>query len=71
MKIWNISIHQLRSNNEDEYADHKIIELLEEYEIKWKSMTFYSWSQNEIAKQCFHTLFEWTHAILRIQRVRI
>ncbi len=64
MKIQNTSIQRLRSNNEDEYADHQIIELLEEHEIKWKSTTSYNSSQNEVAKQCFHTLFERTHAIL-------
>ncbi len=44
MKTRNISIHRLRSDNEDEYADHQIIELLEEHEIKWKSMTSYNLS---------------------------
>jgi len=34
MKTQNISIHRLRSGNEDEYADHQIIELLKEHEIK-------------------------------------
>jgi len=34
MKIQNTSIQQLRSDNEDEYADHQIIELLEEHEVK-------------------------------------
>ena len=34
MKTRDISIHRLRSDNEDEYADHQIIELLEEHEIK-------------------------------------
>jgi hypothetical protein len=34
MKIQDTLIHQLCSNNEDEYADHQIIELLEEHEIK-------------------------------------
>jgi len=34
MKTQDTSIHQLRSNNEDEYADHQIIELLKEHEIK-------------------------------------
>ena len=64
MKIQNISIHWLHSNNEDEYADHQIIELLKEHEIKWKSITSYNSSQNEVAERCFHTLFEWTYVIL-------
>jgi len=34
MKTRDTSIHQLRSDNEDEYADHQIIELLKEHEIK-------------------------------------
>jgi hypothetical protein len=34
MKTQSTSIHRLRSDNEDEYADHRIIELLEEHEIK-------------------------------------
>jgi len=34
MKIQSTSIQRLRSDNEDEYADHQIIELLEEHEIK-------------------------------------
>jgi len=34
IKIQDISIHQLHSDNEDEYADHQIIELLKEHEIK-------------------------------------
>ncbi len=44
MKTQDISIHWLRSNNKDEYADHQIIELLKEHEIKWKSMTSYNLS---------------------------
>jgi len=64
MKTWDTSIHRLHSDNEDEYADHQIIELLKEHEIKWKSTTSYNSSQNEIAKQCSCTLFEWTRAIL-------
>ena len=44
MKTWDILIHQLHSNNEDEYADHQIIELLKEHEIKWKSMISYNLS---------------------------
>jgi len=34
MKTQSTSIQRLRSDNEDEYADHQIIELLEEHEIK-------------------------------------
>jgi len=34
MKIQSTSIQRLRSDNEDEYADHQIIELLEEHKIK-------------------------------------
>ncbi len=34
MKTRSISIYRLRSDNEDEYADHQIIELLEEHEVK-------------------------------------
>ncbi len=64
MKTQDTSIHQLRSNNEDEYADHQIIELLKEHEIKWESTTSYNSSQNEVAKRCFRTLFERTRAIL-------
>ncbi len=64
MKIQSTSIQRLRSDNEDEYADHQIIELLEEHEVKWKSMTSYNSSQNEVAERCFHTLFERTRAIL-------
>ncbi len=44
MKTWSILIHWLHSNNEDEYIDHQIIKLLEEHEIKWKSMTSYNLS---------------------------
>ncbi len=44
MKTWNTLIHWLRSDNEDEYADHQIIELLKEHEIKWKLMTSYNLS---------------------------
>ncbi len=64
MKTRSISIHRLRSDNEDKYADHQIIELLEEHEVKWKSMTSYNSSQNEVAERCFCTLFERTRAIL-------
>ncbi len=64
MKTWNILIHWLHSDNKDEYADHQIIELLKEHKIKWKSMTLYNLNQNEVAKRCFYTLFEWTCAIL-------
>ena len=64
MKIQSTSIQQLRSDNEDEYADHQIIELLEEHKVKWESMTSYNLSQNEVAEQCFCTLFERTRAIL-------
>jgi len=34
MKTRNTSIHRLHSDNEDEYADHQIIELLKEHEVK-------------------------------------
>ncbi len=34
MKTRDTLIHRLRSNNEDEYADHQIIELLKEHEVK-------------------------------------
>jgi len=34
IKTQNTSIQRLRSDNEDEYADHQIIELLEEHEVK-------------------------------------
>jgi len=34
MKTQSTSIQRLRSDNEDEYADHQIIELLEEHEVK-------------------------------------
>ncbi len=71
MKTRDTSIHQLHSDNEDEYADHQIIELLKEHEIKWESMTSYNSSQNEIAEQCFHTLFERTRAILTSVKLSI
>ncbi len=64
MKNRDTLIHQLRSDNEEKYADHHIIDLLKKYEIKWESMTSYNSSQNKVAERCFHTLFEWTHAIL-------
>ena len=64
MKNRNTSIHQLRSNNEEKYADHYIIDLLKKHEIKWKLMTSYNSSQNKVAEWCFPTLFEWTCAIL-------
>ncbi len=64
MKNRNTSIHQLRSDNEEKYADHHIIDLLKKHEIKWKLMTSYNSSQNKVAEGCFHTLFEWTCAIL-------
>ncbi len=64
IKTQNISIHQLRSDNEDEYADYQIIELLKKHKIKWKSMTSYNLSQNKVAERCFCTLFERTCAIL-------
>jgi len=64
MKTQSTSIHRLYSDNEDEYADHQIIELLEEHEVKWKSMTSYNSSQNKVIKRCFCTLFEQTRAIL-------
>ena len=38
--------------------------MLKEHEIKWESTISYNSSQNEVAERCFHTLFEWTHAIL-------
>ncbi len=59
------------TDNEDEYADHQIIELLKEHEIKWKSTTSYNSSQNEIAERCFHTLFERTRAILTSVKLSI
>jgi len=34
MKNRNTSIHQLRSDNEEKYADHHIIDLLKKHEIK-------------------------------------
>ncbi len=71
MKTQNISIHRLRSGNEDEYADHQIIELLKEHEIKWESTTSYNSSQNEVAERCFHTLFERTRAILTSVKLSI
>ncbi len=71
MKIQSTSIQRLRSDNEDEYADHQIIELLEEHEIKWKSMTSYNSSQNEVAERCFRTLFERTRAILTSVKLSI
>ncbi len=71
MKTQSTSIHRLRSDNEDEYADHQIIELLEEHEIKWKSTTSYNLSQNEVAERCFHTLFERTRAILTSVKLSI
>ncbi len=64
IKTQNISIHQLRSDNEDEYADYQIIELLKKHKIKWKSMTSYNLSQNKVAERCFCTLFKRTCAIL-------
>ncbi len=71
MKTRGTSVHRLRSDNEGEYADHEIIELLEEYGVKWEPTTSYSWSQNEVAERCFRTLFERTRAIPRIRRARI
>ncbi len=71
MKIQSTSIQRLRSDNEDEYADHQIIELLEEHEVKWKSMTSYNSSQNEVAERCFRTLFERTRAILTSVKLSI
>ena len=64
MKNRDTLIHWLHSDNEEEYADHHIIDLLKKHEIKWKLMTSYNLSQNEVAEQCFHTLFERTCAIL-------
>jgi transposase InsO family protein len=64
MKTQSTSVHRLRSDNEGEYADHRIIELLEEHEVKWESTTFYNSSQNEVAERCFRILFERTRAIL-------
>ncbi len=64
MKTWSTLIYRLCSDNENEYADHQIIELLKEHEIKWELTTSYNSSQNEIAKRCFYTLFERTCAIL-------
>ncbi len=71
MKTRSTLIHWLHSDNEDEYADHQIIELLKEHEIKWKSTTSYNLSQNKIAKRCFHTLFERTRAILTSVKLSI
>ncbi len=64
MKTQSTSIQRLRSDNEDEYADHQIIELLEEHGVKWEPTTSYNPSQNEVAERCFRTLFERTRAIL-------
>ncbi len=71
MKTRSTSIHRLRSDNENEYADHQIIELLEEHEIKWKSTTSCNLSQNEVAERCFRTLFERTRAILTSVKLSI
>ncbi len=71
MKTRNTSIHRLHSDNEDEYADHQIIELLKEHEVKWKSTTSYNPSQNEVAERCFRTLFERTRAILTSAKLPI
>ncbi len=71
MKTRNTSIHWLRSDNEDEYADHQTIELLKEHEVKWKSTTSYNSSQNEVAERCFRTLFERTRAILTSAKLPI
>jgi transposase InsO family protein len=64
MKTQGTSVHRLRSDNEGEYAGHRIIELLEEHEVKWKSTTSYNPSQNEVAERCFRILFERTCVIL-------
>ena len=64
MKNRSTLIHWLHSDNEEKYADHHIIDLLKKHEIKWESMTSYNSSQNKVAEQCFHILFEWTYAIL-------
>ncbi len=45
--------------------------MLKEHEIKWKSMTLYNLSQNEIAEWCFCTLFERTRAILTSVKLSI
>ncbi len=71
MKTQSTSIQRLRSDNEDEYADHQIIELLEEHEVKWESTTSYNSSQNEVAERCFRTLFERTRAILTSVKLSI
>ncbi len=71
MKTRDTSIHRLRSDNEDEYADHQIIELLKEHEIKWESTTSYNSSQNEVAERCFCILFERTRAILTSVKLSI
>ncbi len=64
MKNQDTLIHWLHSDNEEKYVNHHIIDLLKEHEIKWKSMTSYNSSQNEVAEQCFCILFERTRAIL-------
>ncbi len=64
MKNRSTLIHRLHSDNEEEYADYHIIDLLKEHEIKWKSMISYNLSQNEVAEWCFCILFERTCAIL-------
>ncbi len=61
MKNWSTSIHRLRLDNEEKYANYHIIDLLKKHEIKWKSTTLYNSSQNEVAERCFHTLF-WTNS---------
>ncbi len=71
MKTRDILIHWLRSDNEDKYADHQIIELLKEHEVKWESTTSYNSSQNEVAERCFRTLFERTRAILTSVKLSI
>ncbi len=71
IKTWNISIHWLRSDNKDKYADHQIIELLKEHEIKWESITSYNSSQNKVAEQYFRTLFERNRAILTSVKLSI
>ncbi len=71
MKTQGTSVQRLRSDNEGEYADHQIIELLEEHGVKWESTTSYNSSQNEVAEWCFRTLFERTRAILTSVKLSI
>ncbi len=71
MKTRSTSVHRLRSDNEDGYADHQTIELLKEHGIKWESTASYNSSQNGVAERCFRTLFERTRAILTSAKLPI